>query len=203
MHSLSDIDLMLIILIFLALFYVGVALLYKKIRVPKAVTHTSGGIPTERMDSPAGYAAAHGHSYHQIPEGAGNVTVHVAQPSQPLKTGPRPEPSQRPPLQQPLQLKGEEGKGTASYEKSIDKSEETVKGVESSMKEVGMTDESKEESCEKLEAARPAQIEISEKTDIDGSNYHMDFEEFFKTLMGLRDAVDELKRRISNEGAVS
>jgi hypothetical protein len=180
MQNLSDTGLMLTLFLFLAIFYICVALLYVKLK-SKAATNPPRNVQTRYAFSQAEYSIPHD-NFHRTTRGEGDkIAMQVTQIPQPTRADPKLEPS----LPQTIKSDGE-----LSFKGSTDETREIVEATKSSVK-----DTETDKDVEKADTVTSEQIKTSD--DWGGLEYHIISEDFVKSLKDLKDAVDELRKRIN------
>ncbi len=186
MQNLSDTGLMFILFLFLAIFYICVALFYVKTKTPKAATSTLGDVQTRYIFGQVEYSTPHDNFYRNTLGDNDKTVVQATQAPQPTKADSKTESSL--PSQQ-TQTKGDEG---LSLKGGTDDARETMEVMKSSVKDAETTKE-----AEKMDTLSSEQSKISD--DWDGSGHRVVSEDFVKNLKDLKDAIDELMRRINRD----
>jgi len=186
MQNLSDTGLMLALFLFLAIFYICVALFYVKTKIPKAATNTLGDVQTRHIFSQVEYSTPNDNFYRNTPGDNEKTVVQATQAPQSTKADSKTESSL--PSQQ-TQTKGDEG---LSLKGGTDDTREIVEAMKGSVKDTETTKE-----AEKVDTLSLEQNKISD--DWDRSEHHVVSEDFVKSLKDLKDAIDELMRRINRD----
>ncbi|MCS7135790.1 MAG: hypothetical protein RMJ14_04430 [Nitrososphaerota archaeon] len=186
MQDSPDIVLMLALFVFLAAFYLCVVLFYAKIKAPKVTYNTSRYVPIGHTSNQAAHTTHENH-YGTLKD-EDRTVIQVVQAPHSAKTDSKLEPPS-----QSRQLKLTE-EGNVAPKESTEEVEKIVELIEDSVKSVRMSKGAEEAQDEVADVSGSDYIETSD--DRSRSYYQTFSEDFVKNLKDLKDAINELRRRI-------
>lgn len=187
MQDLPDIGLMLALFVFLAAFYLCVVLFYAKIKAPKMTYNTSRYLSIDHTSNQAAHSTHE--NYYGTLKDEDRAVIQVVQTPHSVKTDSKLEPPS-----QSQQLKLTEERGNVDPKESTEEVEKIVELIEDSIKSAQMSKGAEEAQDEEVDVSGPDYIET---LDDRGRPYYQTFsEDFVKNLKDLKDAINELRRRI-------